>query len=154
MSDAPAYNRVFTVYYVFLDDKAVKGSLSRALQINSESDKNHVTSLYLRPWKDLSWPHTSATKSRRDNWSCSLNNHGRGDGSPSVAYQDDDRISLSQDHKEVCLNVTSLWTISLFRCLTLHRGMPENLSPHGVFHRHTLCADEKIMWSTKQGCTP
>ena len=43
MSDAPAYNRVFTVYYVFLDDKAVKGSLSRALQINSESDKNHVT---------------------------------------------------------------------------------------------------------------
>ena len=30
-------------YYVFLDDKAVKGSLSRALQINSESDKNHVT---------------------------------------------------------------------------------------------------------------
>ena len=27
MSDAAAYNRVFTVYYVFLDDKAVKGSL-------------------------------------------------------------------------------------------------------------------------------
>lgn len=44
MSDAAAYNRVFTVYYVFLDDKAVKGILSRALQINSESDKNHVTS--------------------------------------------------------------------------------------------------------------
>lgn len=42
MSDAAAYNRVFTVYYVFLDDKAIKGSLNRALQINSESDKNHV----------------------------------------------------------------------------------------------------------------
>ena len=42
MSDAPFKNRVFTVYYVFLDDKAVKGSLERALKINSESDKNHV----------------------------------------------------------------------------------------------------------------
>lgn len=43
MSDAPYKNRVFTVYYIFLDDKAVNGSLARALEINSESDKNHVT---------------------------------------------------------------------------------------------------------------
>ena len=42
MGDAPFNNRVFTTYYVFLDDKAVKGSLKRALKINSESDKNHV----------------------------------------------------------------------------------------------------------------
>lgn len=42
MSDAPYKNRVFTVYHVFLDDKAVNGSLARALEINSESDKNHV----------------------------------------------------------------------------------------------------------------
>lgn len=42
MSDAPFKNRVFTTYYVFMDDKAVKGSLERALKINSESDKNHV----------------------------------------------------------------------------------------------------------------
>lgn len=43
MSDAPYKNRVFTVYYIFLDDKAVNGNLARALEINSESDKNHVT---------------------------------------------------------------------------------------------------------------
>lgn len=43
MSDAPFKNRVFTTYYVFLDDKAVKGSLERALKINSESDKNYVS---------------------------------------------------------------------------------------------------------------
>lgn len=43
MSDAPFKNRVFTTYYVFMDDKAVRGSLERALKINSESDKNHVS---------------------------------------------------------------------------------------------------------------
>ena len=42
MKDAKACNRVFTVYNVFLDDKVVNGSLNRALQVNSESDKNNV----------------------------------------------------------------------------------------------------------------
>ena len=42
MKDAEFHNRVFTVYNVFLDDKAVKNSLNRALYFNSESDKNHV----------------------------------------------------------------------------------------------------------------
>ena len=44
MQDASFCNRVFTVYYIFLDDKAVKGSLERALEINSQADKNHVPS--------------------------------------------------------------------------------------------------------------
>lgn len=42
MKDAKACNRVFTVYNVFLDDKVVNGSLNRALQVNSESDRNNV----------------------------------------------------------------------------------------------------------------
>lgn len=42
-SDAKGINRMFTSYYVFMDDKAVKGSLDRALKINSEADKNHVS---------------------------------------------------------------------------------------------------------------
>ena len=44
MQDTSFYNRVFTVYYIFLDDKAVKGSLERALEINAQADKNHVPS--------------------------------------------------------------------------------------------------------------
>ena len=44
MQDASFCNRAFTVYYIFLDDKAVKGSLERALEINSQADKNHVPS--------------------------------------------------------------------------------------------------------------
>jgi len=40
--DAQRSNRVFTAYYIFLDDKAIKGSLEKALEINSEADKNHV----------------------------------------------------------------------------------------------------------------
>lgn len=42
-SDATMYNRVFTTYYIFLDDKKIAGSLKRALMINSEADKNHVS---------------------------------------------------------------------------------------------------------------
>lgn len=42
-SDASMYNRVFTTYYIFLDDKKIGGSLKRALLINSEADKNHVS---------------------------------------------------------------------------------------------------------------
>lgn len=43
MSDAPFQNRVFTVYYVFMDDKRVNDNLEKALEINSEADKNHVS---------------------------------------------------------------------------------------------------------------
>ena len=42
-SDASMHNRVFTTYYVFLDDKQIGGSLKRALLANSEADKNHVS---------------------------------------------------------------------------------------------------------------
>lgn len=43
MKDAEFHNRVFTVYYVFLDDKRIGGSLKKALEDNSEKDKNHVS---------------------------------------------------------------------------------------------------------------
>lgn len=42
MEDASFNNRVFSVYYVFMEDKAVKGSLERALELNSQADSNHV----------------------------------------------------------------------------------------------------------------
>ena len=40
--DAQRSNRVFTVYYIFLDDKAVRGSLEKALEVNSLADRNNV----------------------------------------------------------------------------------------------------------------
>jgi hypothetical protein len=43
IKDADFYNRVFTVYNVFLDDKHIGGSLKKALADNSEKDKNHVS---------------------------------------------------------------------------------------------------------------
>ena len=36
-------NRIFTEYSLFLDEKPINGSLEKCLQINSESDKNHVS---------------------------------------------------------------------------------------------------------------
>lgn len=42
MEDAKYCNRVFTAYEIFMDDKAVQGSLERALAINSEKDRKHV----------------------------------------------------------------------------------------------------------------
>lgn len=42
ISDASMYTRVFTTYYIFLDDKKIGGSLKRALTANYEADKNHV----------------------------------------------------------------------------------------------------------------
>lgn len=42
-SDASMYNRVFTTYYIFLDDKKIGGSLKRALTVNYEADRNHVS---------------------------------------------------------------------------------------------------------------
>lgn len=41
-SDATSHNRMFTSYFIFLDDKKINGSLKKALQVNSEADKNHV----------------------------------------------------------------------------------------------------------------
>lgn len=41
--DARNYNRVFTEYNIFMDDKSVNGSLKKALHYNSMADKNHVS---------------------------------------------------------------------------------------------------------------
>ena len=41
--DARQQNRIFTEYYLFLDEKPIKGSLEKCLQINNEADKNHVS---------------------------------------------------------------------------------------------------------------
>ena len=41
--DASKNTRVFTSYYIFLDDKKIGGSLKRALQVNSDADKNNVS---------------------------------------------------------------------------------------------------------------
>lgn len=43
MRDASLSNRVFTVYLIFLKDKAVKGSLEQALRINSDADRFQVS---------------------------------------------------------------------------------------------------------------
>ncbi len=43
MSDAPFHNRVFTTFYIFLDDKRIVGSLHKALSANMEADRNHVS---------------------------------------------------------------------------------------------------------------
>ena len=42
-SDASMYTRVFSTYYIFLDDKKIGGSLKRALLCNYEADKNNVS---------------------------------------------------------------------------------------------------------------
>ena len=42
-SDASSHNRMFTSYFVFFDNKKINGSLKKALQVNSEADKNHVS---------------------------------------------------------------------------------------------------------------
>lgn len=41
--DAGQQNRIFTEYCLFLDEKPIKGSLDKCLQINNEADKNHVS---------------------------------------------------------------------------------------------------------------
>lgn len=41
--DAKSYNRIFTEYSIFLDDKAINGDPEKALQVNFEADKNHVS---------------------------------------------------------------------------------------------------------------
>ncbi len=42
-ADAAYSNRVFTSYCIFLDDKKINGSLMRALQANSDADKNNIS---------------------------------------------------------------------------------------------------------------
>lgn len=41
--DSRQQNRIFTEYCLFLDEKPIKGSLEKCLQINNEADKNHVS---------------------------------------------------------------------------------------------------------------
>lgn len=36
-------SRIFTEYSLFFDEKPINGSLNKALQMNSEADKNHVS---------------------------------------------------------------------------------------------------------------
>lgn len=43
MEDAQGAIRCFTMYNIFMDDKAIKGSLRAALQVNFEADKNHIS---------------------------------------------------------------------------------------------------------------
>lgn len=41
--DASFYNRMFTEYSVFLDDKQVKGSVEVALRLNNQADRRNVS---------------------------------------------------------------------------------------------------------------
>lgn len=41
--DAKSSNRVLTEYSIFLDDKAINGSLQKALKINNDADRNNVS---------------------------------------------------------------------------------------------------------------
>ena len=43
MKDSEFNNRMYTEYSVRLNDKKIKGSLKKALQVNSEADKNHLS---------------------------------------------------------------------------------------------------------------
>lgn len=40
--DAEHSIRMFTEYSIFMDDKEIKGSLKKALQINMDADRNNV----------------------------------------------------------------------------------------------------------------
>lgn len=42
MTDAKGATRCFTVFNIFMDDKAIKGSLRAALYVNFEADKKHL----------------------------------------------------------------------------------------------------------------
>lgn len=41
--DAELCNRVFAVYYIFLDDKKIGGSLEKVLLANSEADRKQIS---------------------------------------------------------------------------------------------------------------
>ena len=40
---AKDFNRIFTEYSLFLDEKPINGSLNKILQMNSDADKKHVS---------------------------------------------------------------------------------------------------------------
>ena len=42
MEDAEMSNRTFSEYSIFLDDKQIKGSLKKALEVNFLADKKNV----------------------------------------------------------------------------------------------------------------
>ncbi len=41
--DAKLSNRIYTVFYIFMDDKKIGGSLERALEVNFQADGNNVS---------------------------------------------------------------------------------------------------------------
>lgn len=41
--DAQNFNRIYTVYNIFMDDKRINGSLQKALQANFDADCNNVS---------------------------------------------------------------------------------------------------------------
>lgn len=43
MNDAVNYNRIYTVYNIYLDDKKINGSLNAALVANFDADQNNVS---------------------------------------------------------------------------------------------------------------
>ncbi len=42
-ADAKLCNRIYTVFYIFMDDKRIGNSLEKALTVNYEADKNNVS---------------------------------------------------------------------------------------------------------------
>ena len=50
--DAEHSNRIFTEYSVFLDDKAIKGSLQKALKANNVADRNNVSATVRKKIED------------------------------------------------------------------------------------------------------
>lgn len=43
MQDGEMQNRMYTEYSIRLDDKAIKGDVEKALQVNFDEDKNNVS---------------------------------------------------------------------------------------------------------------
>ena len=43
MQDARLSNRIYTVFYIFMDDKKINNSLTKALQVNYDADQNNVS---------------------------------------------------------------------------------------------------------------
>lgn len=41
--DSRLSNRIYTVFYIFMDDKKINNSLTKALQENYDADKNNVS---------------------------------------------------------------------------------------------------------------
>ena len=50
--DAKSCNRMFTTYYIFLDDKRIDGSLEKALVANMEADSKNVSPKELNSIKE------------------------------------------------------------------------------------------------------